>query len=370
MNKKVLIVGAGITGLALAAILEKSGKVDVTLIDNAARIKQKGYGITIMPGGLEVIRSLKLITKLRSVGTVARRAKIIDAKGVTRNIIGLGDSGIDSVTLDREDLHSLLASQLRKTRIRLRTTVKKLTSKEHSVTVTFNDKTTGVYDLVVGADGVHSIVRSLIFPLHSAKKVGAAIWSMMLPKNFRLKDNKTVLSIWGTKRFMGIFPVQKGGSATFGMPYDTSKRPSEVNVYDAFSDLSPLAHDVLTHTRARDIYSSHLREIKLKHWYKSNIVLAGDAAHTMMPATGMGASIGLQDAKALADLIISSKVSELNTVPFAYEARRKKLAEKVQKEAFIVGKMMLANNVGARVRDFLISKIPSHLITRNMKNSG
>jgi len=369
MSKDILIVGAGITGLALAALLERDGSSNVTIIDNSPTFKRKGYGITIMPGGLTVIRDLQLITKLRALGTTAENAKIIDANGVIRNTIGLGAVGIDSVTLNRSDLHMLLASRLKKSHVKLSTTVKTLRAQSHSVRVTFSDTTAATFDLVVGADGVNSIVRSLIFPTYAAHKVGAAIWSMMLPKNYRLKEPKSVLSVWGSKRFMGIFPIHKGGAVAFGMPYDSKKRPSELDVRAAFSDLSPLAHDILADTRNVDIYSSHLRQIKLKHWYKSNVVLAGDAAHTMMPATGMGASIGLQDAKALADLIIGTPIDQLNNVPGLYEARRKKITEKIQKEAFMVGKMMLTNKVGSRIRDFLINKIPSHVITRKFKNS-
>jgi len=369
MKKKILIVGAGITGLALAGLLEK-GDTELTLIDNTPRLRRKGYGITVMPSGMEVIRSLQLTTKLRTLGTTAKNCVVTNFKGTYLNEFALSDAGIDSVTLNRSDLHALLASALHNTDIKLAITVKKLKQVTSGVKVTFSDATTGEYDLVVGADGVNSIVRQMIFPQYAARKVGAAIWSMMLPKSVRLNDPKKVQLVWGRKQFMGIFPIRDKAAVAFGMPYSTDEHPSNADIKKAFSGLSPLAKDILQHTRLSSVYSSHLRNVKLKHWYKGNIVLAGDAAHTMMPATGMGASIGLQDAAALADYILSTPLNELDTVPKLYEKRRKNIADRVQQEAFMVGKMMLANNASARIRDFVLAKIPSRVIVGKFKKSA
>jgi 2-polyprenyl-6-methoxyphenol hydroxylase-like FAD-dependent oxidoreductase len=219
---------------------------------------------------------------------------------------------------------------------------------------------------VVGADGINSVVRSLIFPGNTPEYTGAAIWSFTLPKRYWKDNPLTVKTHWGEERFIGIFPIKGGAAVAFSMPLSPDIRPSTVDIVKAFSDLSPEVARLVAAAKDADVYSSHLRNIKLKHWYKGHVILAGDAAHAMMPSTGMGASIGLDDADALAALILQTPEGEFARVPKAYEKLRKSKSESTQRQAYSVGKMMLARGLKLAVRDRLIPYIPKTAFSRSI----
>lgn len=363
MSKKILIVGAGITGLTLASLL-KDKDVSVTIIDKATSINQPGYGLTVMPSGLEVLSKLGLINDVRKLGTSARNIQVITPQKGILKTFDLADSGVDSVTVNRSDLHKLLGRHFGVKNIQFSTTITSLEESSHSVDVALSDGTTKTFDMVVGADGINSVVRSLIFPDNKAQYTGAAIWSLMLPKRFWNDGQQTVKTLWGDEHFMGIFPIKDGAAVAFSMPLSPDVRPSTVDLAAAFKGLSPDIQRLIDGAKDGDIYASHLRNITLEHWYKGNVVLAGDAAHAMMPSTGMGGSIGMQDADVLADLIIATPAHELQTVAKRYEKIRKPRANDNQKQAFAVGKMMLAKGIKLAVRNAIIPLLPKNALGR------
>src|SRR5215831_15491796 len=156
--KRILIVGAGITGTALAALLEKRGVVP-TVVEKAADWDREGYGITVMPSGMNVLKKLNLATKIRRCGSELEGMHLLTAKGLVVRQIELKAAGVDCVTLRRGDLHAALRSKLKKTRVRMHTTVTNLHEIDTGVTVSFSDNSQGLYDLVIGTDGVRSAVR-------------------------------------------------------------------------------------------------------------------------------------------------------------------------------------------------------------------
>jgi 2-polyprenyl-6-methoxyphenol hydroxylase-like FAD-dependent oxidoreductase len=365
MSKKVLIVGAGITGLGLAALLKKSGVV-VKIVDKAPSLNQPGYGITLMPDGLAVMSKLGLRESVDALGTSSRNIQVITPQKGVLKTFDLADSGVDSVTVNRADLHKLLGKTVGVKNITFNTSVSSIEETHNGAYVTFTDGASDRFDLVVGADGINSVVRSLIFPGNIPEYTGAAIWSFNVPKRFWSDNPRTVKSYWGEERFMGIFPIKGGAAVAFSMPLSPDIRPSTVDIAKAFSGMSPDVARLIAAAKDNDVYSSHLRNIKLKHWYKGTVVLAGDAAHAMMPSTGMGASIGLQDADVLARLILETSEGELTTVPKAYEKKRKHQAESTQRQAFSVGKLMLARGLKVVVRDTLIPLVPKDAFSRSI----
>src|SRR4030095_2452778 len=114
---KILIIGAGITGTSLAALLEQAGFVP-DVVEKMSRWEKSGYGITIMSDGLEVLRKLELVTTVREKGTSATNFRLVDADGELVRQFPLKAGGVDSITLARGDLHKALRSKLSRTKIR------------------------------------------------------------------------------------------------------------------------------------------------------------------------------------------------------------------------------------------------------------
>jgi 2-polyprenyl-6-methoxyphenol hydroxylase-like FAD-dependent oxidoreductase len=367
-NSKILIVGAGITGTALAALLERVGFV-ADIVEKMGHWNKSGFGITIMPGGMEVLRDLELVMQVRSKGTSANNLRLVDPDGQLVRQIPLKAGDVDSVTLDRGDLHKMLISKLSKTRIRRGISVAEINRHNKGASVTFTDGTTGHYDLVVGADGVRSATRTLIFPDIQPAYSGAAIWTFFLPEGVELESRTNVMQVWDDNEFMGIFPIKDHAAVTFSAPLDSTVDLSKFDLEKHFADIHVLAHDILRKVKNDEMYAGFLNELKLGQWYSGRVMLAGDAAHAMMPATGMGATMGLQDARAISRLIQKTPYAEWDAIPAKYQEQRKQIVDRVQLEAYLIGQMMLLDSPLKDLRDMTMKLIPQFVISHELRQT-
>jgi 2-polyprenyl-6-methoxyphenol hydroxylase-like FAD-dependent oxidoreductase len=142
------------------------------------------------------------------------------------------------------------------------------------------------------------------------------------------------------------------------MPLSPTIDPFNIDLSKAFGGMSALSDQILAKADKTNMYYGHLRQVKLPHWYKGRVVLAGDAAHAMMPATGMGASVGIQDADTLARLIATMPIELYDHLGKAYEKNRKPAAHNSQREAYALGRMMLVGKYTAWVRNDTLSLLP------------
>lgn len=363
--KKVLIVGAGITGSTLAALLEQNGIIP-TIVDKAAASDPNGYGITIMPRGMTVLNGLGIRKAIEGAGTILRGCELYDEHEKKLNSFGLSTEGIKSVTLSRDDLLAIIRGKLKKTEIKWRTSIHRLKNLDNGVRVTFSNGTQDTYDLVVGADGINSQVRSLIMPGIVPRKVGAAIWMFNLPANLKIKDKYRGHLTWGMCRFMALFPYKNTAAIALTMPLDPRLDPKKVDITTSFADMSRLSNIILSKASSENMYCGHLRQLKLKKWHKGLIVLAGDAAHAMVPATGMGASNGIQDAGILAKLITEMPVELFDKLPNQYQKVQKPIIDSKQDRAYMFGRFMLLNNYQATIRNEVSARIPKSVLGRAM----
>jgi 2-polyprenyl-6-methoxyphenol hydroxylase-like FAD-dependent oxidoreductase len=361
MKKKILIIGAGITGCTLAALLEKQGIVP-TIVDKARASDPNGFGISILPRGLRVLEELGVRPAMEKQGGILRGCKLYDEQGDELNSFGLSLNGIETITLDRRKLLHILRSQLTQTNIQWQTSITAIKRDNKGATVTFTNGRTARYDVVVGADGINSVVRAKLFPAAKPEKVGAAIWMFALPPNCKLKDRKYGQLILGTYRFMAVFPYQQTAAVAFTMPLDPQADPRSVNVAEAFAGMSRQADRILKEAHIDRMYCGHLRQVELQKWYKGRVILAGDAAHAMMPSTGMGASNGIQDAHVLASLIAEMPLEQFDELPEKYQRVQKPIVDAKQHEAYLLGRVMLLNKYQAIVRNKIFSIIPHSLL--------
>jgi 2-polyprenyl-6-methoxyphenol hydroxylase-like FAD-dependent oxidoreductase len=360
-NKKILIVGAGITGCTLAALLEQRNIVP-TVVDVASESDPNGYGITIMPRGLEVLETLGIREAMEEAGNILQGCKLYDERENELNSFALSTASIESITLTRGDLLNILRNQLKQTKIQWQTSIKKLSQTKDGTKVTLTNGHTATYDLVIGADGINSVVRSKIFPGTKPEKIGAGIWMLSLPEGCKVTDHQFGHLIFGDYRFMALFPYRQTAAVAFTMPLDLDVDPRSIDYKQAFTGMSHLSDNILQSIDETKLYSGHLRELKLKDWYKGRTLLAGDAAHAMLPATGMGASNGIQDSALLARLIAGTPLELFDELPAHYQKLQKPIIGAKEREAFIMGHVMLMHRYPAAVRNKVFQLIPHALL--------
>src|SRR6516162_3551823 len=179
----ILVVGGGVAGLTTAAALDRYG-FTTELVERQQAWQALGAGFLVQPNGMRMLGSLGLATGVENAGAVVRRWQFCDEQGEVLSEIDLetlwGDAG-PCVGIERPKLQRALLPGVANLRCRLGTSVISLEQDDRRVSVGFSDGSTGNYDLVVGADGIRSTVRTLTLTTAVPSDLGAMNWRSIAP---------------------------------------------------------------------------------------------------------------------------------------------------------------------------------------------
>ncbi|MEU3011395.1 FAD-dependent oxidoreductase [Nocardia asteroides] len=311
-GKRVVIVGAGIAGLAAALRMHQHGW-DVVVVERAPSRRSSGYLVNLHGPGYDAAERLGLLPALnpRDIGFFTSvlvhadgREKFTIPAAVARAAVGSR-----ALTLFRGDLESALYHAVADhTDIRFGTTVQAVTQDADEVVVTLSDGTRLRSDLLIGADGVHSRIRELVFGPESdylvdlAHVVGAFPLAE-IPEHVPEGVGTTFLGPRRTAAVMNLGPDRSSAFFTYHAP-DTSAElalgPTPA-LTRAFGDLGGGVADALRELEAAstDAYFDSAGQIVMDHWSHDRVVLLGDAAWCVTVFSGYGAALALDGADQL-----------------------------------------------------------------------
>jgi 2-polyprenyl-6-methoxyphenol hydroxylase-like FAD-dependent oxidoreductase len=190
----VLIVGGGIAGLTLARALHREA-LSVELIERSSEWRAEGGGIAVQPNGMRVLRTLGLDDAVERAGQRLQRWCFCDQSGEILSEHDLealwGEVG-PFIGIERTRLQRILVAGVEGVRCRLGTSVLGISHHNDRVSVAFSDGSFGNYDLVIGADGITSTVRSLAFDTIAPSYTGAMAWRSVAP--IRPRDSASVVA--------------------------------------------------------------------------------------------------------------------------------------------------------------------------------
>jgi FAD-dependent urate hydroxylase len=317
--RRVVVVGGGIAGLAAARALLQQG-IEADVVERAAGWSHPGTGMYLPANSVRALASLRLDGALHDRAHEIRHQLILDQRG--RVLLDVDVRAVwgaigPCVAISHGGLHELLRVGIT---VRLGATVTALHDDESGIRATYADGSTGVYDLVVGADGAHSWVRSAVFRGADATFVGQASWRF-LADGFPEISDWTVLLGRG-KAFL-MLPL--GGGQIYCYADVNAEHPVDpidgdpsklVELYSDFAQpVASILEGFLTSTRAP--YYSPIEEVVQEPWVRDRVVLVGDAAHAMSPNMAEGAGMALEDALVLAETIAAGRPLE------EFESRRR-----------------------------------------------
>ncbi|WP_327681421.1 FAD-dependent monooxygenase [Kitasatospora sp. NBC_00458] len=311
--KTVLVSGGGIAGTALAFWLHRHGFAP-TVVELAPGPRTGGQAVDVRGVALDVVERMGVGEPMRAVRTRMRGMSVLDADGneVHRSTEETYSSGrLDSadVELLREDLVAILAERAAGAAEFVHgDSITALREDEHGVHVTFEHGEPRTFDLVVGADGLHSRVRRLAFG----------------PEERFLRPLGTHVAIFGADNFLGledwqvwqrdgeagygVYPVRDNRElrVTFGwMSEEPAERDAEAVrklVAERMAELrweTPRLLEALH--RSTDFYADAMAQVHLDRWSAGRTVLLGDAGYCASPLSGQGTSLALVGAYLLAD---------------------------------------------------------------------
>ncbi len=337
----VLIVGGGIAGLTLARALHRRGFA-VELVERGTEWRAEGGGIAVQANGVRMLRTLGLDAAVEQAGARLPRWSFCDQAGEILSDNDLkalwGDVGL-CIGIERMRLQQVLVAGVQGVACRLGTSISSLTQHDDRVSVTFSDASSGVYDLVVGADGISSTVRTLMLGTISPAYTGAMAWRSISP--IRPRDLTSLRFLLGENRFFGLCPV--GNGRTYGFGNITEPRTHEPmagrldRLRFRFAGFGEIVQEYLAALeRDEQIHCGPVDWLALEKWHSGRVVLIGDAAHASSPMMGQGGCMAMEDACVLAESLLGK--ATLADAIECYVVRRRPRVNWVHQESEAVAR--------------------------------
>ena len=343
--RTILISGIGIAGPTLAYWLQKAGFAP-TLIERAPALRRGGYVIDFWGLGYDIAERMGLRAAIERIGYHARELRIVDDRG--RRIAGFGTevfaavTGGRYVTLGRSDLSRLLVERLGgSTELLFGDEIVALEQSGDQVAVAFKHAPPRRFDLVIGADGLHSGVRKLVFgPRESFEhSLGYCVAAFEAP-GYRPREDDIYAMYGRPGRMVGRFTLRDDRTLfLFVFAAEPDAR--------LFGD--PAAQKALLHTRygdggwesgsimtaldcAAELYFDRVSLIDMPRWSQGRVALLGDAAFCVSLVTGQGSALAMTAAYVLAGELARAEGDHAEA--FArYEARLRDFIGAKQKGA-------------------------------------
>ncbi|HVN26577.1 MAG TPA: NAD(P)/FAD-dependent oxidoreductase [Candidatus Paceibacterota bacterium] len=334
---RVLIVGAGLGGLALAAFLDSCG-IEYVIVEKHSDWLREGYSLGLWNNGRAMLKKLGLSEMLDEHEITFQRFLICDGNGAILREYNLSrfyaEFGMGYSHVRRADLHDWLLRNV-KHPIRMNTSLIALNNSMTNVEATFSDGGREVFDLVVGADGIHSDVRSMCFERHLESYTNWRAWYVWVRRSFA--QPRTVSEYVAPNEFAAVFDEGDKALAVLVARTDHSLWDAPENRIERLKALFKgepvLIPEILNGATAENILPVDLVEISLKKWSVGRVVLIGDAAHGFEPFAGLGGSLAMEDAYVLAgELKKAPDASEgaISRALEAYEAKRRRRVEEAR----------------------------------------
>jgi salicylate hydroxylase/6-hydroxynicotinate 3-monooxygenase len=340
----VAIVGAGIGGLAAAACLRRIG-IDVTIYEQAQRFVRVGAGIQQSPNAVRVLRRLGLEPQLRAIAF--QPASALNRQSDTGELLwerAMGAAseeryGAPYLVLHRGDLHAVLASAVPDEVIQRGRKLAGLAQQGSTVRLDFTDGSQAEAHVVIGADGVHSVVRESILGKERPEFTGRVAYRTVFPAallNGAAIDDQA--KWWGPDRHIVMYYVNPQRSEVYFVtstpePDFTQESWSTTGdmatLRDAYRDFHPAVRAVLEAAPSAHKWALVVRD-PLPRWTDGRIALLGDACHPMTPYMAQGAGTSIEDAAILSRCLEGVDPDGVAAALRRYEATRKPRASEIQ----------------------------------------
>src|SRR6201994_454568 len=340
----IAIIGAGMGGLATAAALRRVG-ITVTVYEQAQQFTRLGAGIQIGCNAMKVLRKLGLEERMRGGSFYPRSWNNRDWKsGDVKFEMIFGESpeqkfGAPYLLAHRGDLHAALASAVPDECVRLSHKLTGLDDVKDGVHLTFANGMTATADAVVGADGVHSIVRDILFGQSPVNFTGRIAYRTTYPASLlngeRIDD---CTKWWGEDRHIVIYYVKPDRSEVY---FVTSQPEPEFRIESwsakgdvrelraAFKGFDPQVETVLA--ACPDVHKwAIVDRDSLARWAQGNVTLLGDACHPMTPYMAQGAAMAIEDAAVLSRCLEGIARDGIADAFRRFEATRRERTARVQ----------------------------------------
>lgn len=343
---RVGIIGGGIGGLSTAVALQRQG-IQVTLFERNPELREIGAGLTLWANGVQALRQLGLSDALTAVSTPLTHFECWSWRGKRLGRMQLDtierQVGAPSIGIHRADLLRLLAGVVERESIHVNAHCVGFRQEQGYVISHFADGQQQQTDLLVGADGLHSVIRQQLLGQEPPRYSGYTCWRGVAVFEDAQVSPGISSETWGRGQRFGMLPI--GNGRVFWYATHNCSAGGQDHTGERKSRLLRLFHDwrepiehLINATDEEAILRNDILDRKpVGHWGSGRVTLLGDAAHPPTPNLGQGACQALEDALVLAGCLAVQR--EPVATLHAYEIRRMKRSAAIIDQSFLFGKI-------------------------------
>ncbi len=327
-HARLAIIGGGIAGLTLANFLEQA-QLDYQLYEAAVDYTPKGLGIWLGINAMQVMRRLGLAEAIYERATHLEALRLMDQKGGLLRQLDLSQFKTleeQVVCLSRQDLQALLLKGIPTKRLKTGKALQEIDFATQSLTLTFTDGHRSTCDLLIGADGLKSRVRQLLFPTYrlrpNAARCFRGIACLRLPESFRRAGNE----VWAGGDLFGFCHIQPEEVFWWSIKQQPKAEIRTLqDIQDAMAHFPEIVEQIIAATDVRSrLHAAELPRLPfLKRHAERRICLLGDAANAMRPNLGQGGSMAIESAYYLANCLMQTPDSESAFIQYEKQYRSK-----------------------------------------------
>lgn len=359
--KKIIIIGGGIGGLTTAIALKQKG-VEVQVFEQAAEVTPVGAGILLASNALNVYHRLGIADGLMKLGHEVDAANVVNIDG---KIISKIDTeklktkyNFKTIAIHRADLHHFLYQQLNKNEVKIDAQFSHFEDKNGKVIAYFTNGTQAEGDVLIGADGIHSKVRTQLFGASKLRYSGQTCWRFVA--DFQMNDKKSIYEYWANEAGLRVGFSHINDKQIYCFITDKTNESGrddkallKKHLLERCEAFNPEIKNLIESADNQSIIRNDIFDFKpINQYYKGNIILLGDAAHATTPNLGQGACQAIEDAYVIAECL--TKNEEISTAFAKFQAIRMEKAKHIVNTSWIFGKI---SNTSGWFKKLIISLI-------------
>lgn len=375
MIQKAIVIGAGIGGLCTAVRLRQLG-LEVTVYEQAPEMARVGAGLTLWGNAIRALRQLGLAEAVLAAGTPLQQGAFRNAQGHIFLETDLQDlaavSGEPCVGIHRADLHRVLLEAVPADCLKLGAMCTMFKQDGEGVTVRFKDGRSDRADLLIGADGIKSIVRQQLFPQIKLRYSGYAAWRGIAPLSEEVMAGCSFES-WGRGSRAGLVrlnPQEVYWFTTINTPAGRQQSAQEHKAFlqTHFADWHTPIPQLIAATPAEALLYNDIYDfVPFSPWSQGRITLVGDAAHATTPNMGQGACQAIESAVILGHCL---EKKEWPAALRTYEQLRQPRTAWITNQSWRLGWVAQWENASlCRLRDWLLPRLPKQALQQSLKQA-
>jgi len=313
---RIAIIGAGIGGLTTALALHRAG-VSCTVYEQAPQLNEIGAGITLWENALKVLRHLGVSDDLILRGQLIKNSYLGLSNGTLLKQMHIDDlsshpSSPQILAIHRAQLQQVLFHALPQDTVSFNHRCTQLKEKKDTVTVQFDNGNEIECDLLIGADGIHSVIRAKRWDNSPLRYFDQATWRGISPSQDHWPKHQGG-EFWGPNARFRVIPISESQLYWFAVqqrpvnhidPAETRKA-TLLNVFKGWSHSIP---NMIKHTPTHAIlYHPLIDRPPISRWNHGAVTLLGDSVHPTTPNLGQGACMAIESAQILVNVLHSSR---------------------------------------------------------------